>query len=67
MTRPPDAHPKKADRRFLAALAVCCVGPMLLITVLASAFGVALGRATAITLGLVAVVVCVVVTTHRHR
>lgn len=51
----------------MLALAICCVGPMLLIVVLTSVLGVALGWATALTLGLVAAVVCIAVMAQRHR
>ncbi len=51
----------------LAALAVCCVGPMLLIIVLTSALGVAIGPAAAITIGVVAAGLCVAVMTQHHR
>ena len=63
MTRAADT----TDRKLLAALAVCCVGPMLLIIVLTSALGVALGPAAAITLGMVAAGVCAAVMIQHHR
>lgn len=55
------------DRKVLAALAACCVGPMLLIVVLTSTLGIAVGSAAAITLGVVAAGLCVVVMAQRHR
>jgi hypothetical protein len=64
MTEPADAP---NDRKVLAALAVCCVGPMLLILVLTAALGVALGPAVAITLGLVAAGLCIAIMIARHR
>lgn len=67
MTRPADAHADTTDRKLLAALAVCCVGPMLLIIVLTSALGIAIGPAAAITLGVAAAGLCVAVMAHRHR
>ena len=55
------------DRKVLAALAACCVGPMLLIIVLTSVLGVAIGPAAAISLGAVAAGVCVAVMVQHHR
>lgn len=55
------------DRKVLAALAACCVGPMLLIIVLTSVLGVAIGPAAAVTLGAVAAGVCVAVMVQHHR
>jgi hypothetical protein len=67
MTRSSDDHARTLDRRFLAALALCCAGPMLLIVVLTSALGVAIGPAAAITLGLVTAGLCVAVMARHHR
>lgn len=67
MTRSSDNHARALDRKFLAALALCCAGPMLLIVVLTSALGVALGLAAAVTLGLVAAGFCVAVMARHHR
>jgi len=60
---------KKAssERTLLVALAVCCSVPMVAIIVLTSVIGVALGPAAAISLGLVAAMVCVAVMLQRHR
>lgn len=63
MTKPTDS----TDRKVLAALAVCCVGPMLLIIVLTSVLGVAIGPAAAITIGIVAAGLCVAVMIQHHR
>ncbi len=62
-----DGHAPSSDRALLLDLAVCCVGPMLLIVVLTSVVGVALGWATAVALGLVAAGVCIAVMAQRHR
>lgn len=62
-----EGHAAVLDRRLLFALAICCVGPMLLIVILASVVGVALGWATALTLGLVAAGVCIAMMAQRHR
>ena len=55
------------DRKVLAALAACCVGPMLLIIVLTTVLGVAVGPAAAIALGTVGAGVCVAVMAQHHR
>lgn len=55
------------DRTFLAALALCCAGPMLLIVVLTSVVGFALGPAAAITIGVVAAGLCIAVMAPHHR
>lgn len=47
-------------------LAVCCAVPMVAIIVLTSVVGVAIGPAAAISLGLVAAMVCVAVMAQRH-
>jgi hypothetical protein len=52
---------------MLGAIAACCAGPMLLILVLVSVLGLAIGPAAAISLGLVAGGICVAVMTVRHR
>lgn len=67
MTEHRHTHTDTTDRKVLAALAACCVGPMLLIIVLTSVLGVALGPAAAITLGAVAAGVCVAVMIQHHR
>ena len=67
MTRTTNNRTKTTDRKLLAALAVCCVGPMLLIIVLTSALGVAIGPAAAITIGIVAVGLCIAVMVQHHR
>ena len=56
-----------SDRGLLIALAICCAGPMVLIVVLTSVAGIALGPAAAVSLGLVAAGVCVAVMVQRHR
>ncbi len=56
-----------SSRAMLAMMAACCVGPMLLIVVLVSVLGVAIGPAAAITLGLVAGVLCVALMISHHR
>ena len=56
-----------SDRGLLIALAICCAGPMVLIVVLTSVAGVALGPAAALSLGIVAAGVCVAVMVQRHR
>lgn len=67
MTRSSEGHARARDRSFLAALVLCCAGPMLLIVVLTSVVGVALGSAAAITLGLVAAGFCIAVMARHHR
>jgi hypothetical protein len=52
---------------MLGAIAACCAGPMLLIVVLVSVLGLAIGPAAAISLGIVAAGLCVAVLTVRHR
>ena len=52
---------------FLGMIAACCAGPMLIIVVLVTVLGVAIGPAAAITLGLVAAAVCVALMLLRHR
>jgi hypothetical protein len=52
---------------MLGAIAACCAGPMVLIVVLVSVLGLAIGPAAAIALGLVAAGLCVAVMTVRHR
>lgn len=58
---------QKNPHRERFVLAACCVGPMLAIIVLTSVVGIAVGTATAITLGAVAAVVCVFIMASRHR
>lgn len=67
MTGHGPTHADTDDRKLLTALAACCVGPMLLIIVLTSVLGLALGPAAAITLGAVAAGVCVAVMVQHHR
>jgi hypothetical protein len=67
MTEHRRARANTSDRKVLAALAACCVGPMLLIIVLTSVLGVAIGPAAAVTLGAVAASVCVAVMVQHHR
>lgn len=55
------------DRPLLVALAVCCAGPMVVIIVLVSVLGVAVGPALAISLGLVAAGLCVALMAGRHH
>ena len=55
------------ERTLLVALALCCAVPMVAIVVLTSVIGVALGPAAAISLGLVAAMVCVAVMVQHHR
>jgi uncharacterized membrane protein YdjX (TVP38/TMEM64 family) len=55
------------SRRFLIAMAACCMVPMAFVVVLTSVLGVALGWASALALGLVAAGVCVAVMAQRHR
>ncbi len=62
-----ETHQTGSDRGLLIALAICCAGPMVLIVVLTSVAGVALGPAAALSLGLVAAGVCVAVMVQRHR
>jgi len=56
-----------STRRFLAVMAACCIGPMAAMVVLTSALGVAMGWASAMTLGLVAAGACVALMVQRHR
>jgi len=65
-TKPPQ-EARSSDRALLVALAICCAGPMLLIVALTGVLGVALGPAAAVTLGLVAAVLCVTVMAQHHR
>ncbi|MCC5950802.1 MAG: hypothetical protein JJU45_01785 [Acidimicrobiia bacterium] len=60
-------HVDRPNRLFLVALAVCCAGPMLLIVVLTSVVGIAVGPAAAATIGAVAAGLCVAVMVVRHR
>lgn len=48
-------------------IAACCAGPMLIIVVLVTVLGVAIGPAAAITLGFVAAATCVALMLLRHR
>lgn len=70
---PDDAHQPDveagqwSERTLLAALAICCAGPMLLIVVLTTVLGLAIGPAGAVTLGVVAAGVCVAVMVQHHR
>jgi hypothetical protein len=67
MTRPQEKPDASNDRTLLVALAVCCAVPMLAIIVLTSIIGIALGAAVAVSLGLVAAMVCVAVMVQHHR
>ncbi|HMS86984.1 MAG TPA: hypothetical protein PKE56_00970 [Acidimicrobiales bacterium] len=67
MTDPSGAGTDRSDRGLLVALAVCCAGPMLLIIVLTTVLGVAVGPAAAIALGTVGAGVCVAVMAQHHR
>lgn len=67
MSNQHDEPQPRHERMLLIALAACCVGPMVAIIVLTSVIGIALGRAVAISLGLVAAAVCVGVMVQRHR
>jgi hypothetical protein len=67
MTDPSGAAAGRSDRVLLVALAVCCAGPMLLIIVLTTVLGVAIGPAAAIAIGTVAAGVCVAVMAQHHR
>lgn len=55
------------DRMFLLAVAACCAGPMLAIVVLTSVLGMAIGPAGALTLGVLAALVCVALMVQRHH
>ena len=61
--------PSDASRHWamLGMIAACCAGPMVLIVVLVSVLGLAIGPAAAISLGAVASGLCVAVMTLRHR
>jgi hypothetical protein len=63
----PSPDERVGSRAMLGMLAACCVGPMLLIVVLTTVAGVALGTAAVIALGAVAAVGCVVLMVLRHR
>jgi len=67
MTDPSGAGADRSDHVLLVALAVCCAGPMLLIIVLTTVLGVAIGPAAAIAIGTVAAGVCVAVMAQHHR
>lgn len=67
VTGPQEKPDAGSDRPLLLALAFCCVVPMLAIIVLTSVIGVALGPAVAVSLGLVAALVCGAVMVQRHR
>jgi hypothetical protein len=67
MTDPSGAGADRSDHVLLVALAVCCAGPMLLIIVLTTVLGVAVGPAAAIALGTAAAGVCVAVMAQHHR
>ncbi len=55
------------DRPLLVALAACCAGPMLIIVVLVTVLGVAIGPALAISLGLVAAGLCVALMVGHYQ
>jgi Flp pilus assembly protein TadB len=67
----PDAsgakHEPSSERTLLVAIAACCAVPMVAIVVLTSIVGVTLGPAVAVSLGLVAAMVCVAVMVQHHR
>lgn len=66
--RPGGETGRWSERTLLGALVLCCAGPMLLIVVLTSVLGVAVGPAAAIAVGVVAAGVCVaVMIQHHHR
>lgn len=67
MTTPQEKSDASNERTVLVALAVCCAVPMVAIVVLTSVVGVALGPAVAVSLGLVAAMVCVAVMVQHHR
>ena len=62
-----DQLKQRRERFVLLALAACCIGPMLAIIVLTAVVGITIGTAAAITIGVVAAAVCVVVMISRHR
>ncbi len=64
----PDAPTGRwSERNLFGALVLCCAGPMLLLIVLTSVLGVAVGPAAAIAVGVVAAGICVAVMIQRHR
>lgn len=71
MTPGPKTAPPTADTphhwAMLGMIAACCAGPMVLIVLLVSVLGFAIGPAAAISLGVVAGALCVVVMMLRHR
>lgn len=67
MSRTLRASGTRNERPFLLALAACCAGPMLAIVGFTSVFGMTIGPASALTLGLVAALACVALMIRRHR
>ncbi len=55
------------ERVLLAALAACCVLPMIGIVVLTSVLGFAIGPAAAISIGVIAAAACVAIMTRPHH
>lgn len=56
-----------STRKFLAAMALCCIVPMGFIVVMTSVVGVTLGWASGLALGIVAAGVCVAIMVQHHR
>ena len=68
MTGDPQSSGAQRERLFLLGLVACCAGPMIAIVVLTSVLGMTLGPASALTLGLVAALVCIaLMLNRRHR
>jgi len=65
--QPSPTERQHRERVWLAMIAACCAGPMLLIVVLTAVLGIAIGPAAAITIVLVAGGVCVATMVARHR
>ncbi len=59
MTDDPRPASPARERQFLLGLVACCAGPMFAIVLLTSVLGMTLGPASALTLGLVAALVCI--------
>ena len=58
---------QRSERFVLLALVACCIGPMLAIIVLTTVVGITSGTAAAITIGVMAAMVCVEIMVSRHR
>ena len=56
-----------STRKFLVAMALCCMIPMGFIIVMTSVVGVTFGWASALALGFVAAGVCVAIMVQHHR